>query len=261
MFPDVRAKTARYYELGPNSTPKDINFYKNLIRRPEMTVLELGCGTGRILVPLAHSCAYIQGIDSSPAMLDICRERLEAARIGPDRAAVVLGDMCGIALGRKFGLIIAPYRVMQNLETNEQVHGMLRCIRSHLAADGTCVLNAFNPNRDKDRMRREWCREGEMFMWSVPYDEGRVEHYEAFREMDQEGCILYPELIYRRFVGEQMVEETIMKIPMRCWWPRDFEGLLVDHGFTILNKWGGYAGEPYGQESELVIEFADGRAS
>jgi hypothetical protein len=76
--------------------------------------------------------------------------------------------------------------------------------------------------------------------------------------MDVERLVLYPELIYRRYEGETLAEESVLKIAMRCYYPDTFEKLIVDHGYTVLQRWGGYEGESYGQGPELVIQFGEG---
>ena len=74
--------------------------------------------------------------------------------------------------------------------------------------------------------------------------------------MDPEKPILYPELIYRRYQGDTWVDEAVLKIPRRCYSPEEFGQVIIRHGFRIVHRWSGYAGEPYGEGSELVIEFA-----
>ena len=76
MTMDIRAEAASYYDLNPN-TPNDVPFYRAKIPSPAAHVLELGCGTGRVLLPLAESCGYIHGIDLSDAMLAICQTKLQ----------------------------------------------------------------------------------------------------------------------------------------------------------------------------------------
>jgi len=79
-------------------------------------MLELGCGTGRVLLPLAEVCGYIHGLDISEAMVAVCREKLQAAGMVGTKAQVEVEDITNFALGRTFDLIFAPYRVLQNLE-------------------------------------------------------------------------------------------------------------------------------------------------
>src|SRR5215510_534324 len=110
---DPRADPARFYDLAPDM-PNDVPFYVTRLPSPGAHVLELGCGTGRVTVPLAQHCASLYGVDHSEAMLRICRAKLESA--GSSNAEVQLGDIADLHLDRTFDFIIAPYRVLQNLE-------------------------------------------------------------------------------------------------------------------------------------------------
>jgi len=92
----------------------------------------------------------------------------------------------------------------------------------------------------------------------VPVEGGRLVCYDRRARMDVEKLILYPELIYRRYEGETLAEESLLKIVMRCYYSDTFEKLIVEHGYALLNRWGGYAGEVYGQGPELVIQFREG---
>lgn len=140
MKADFRADVAKYYDL--QQLPwDDVSFYRSQISDGETRVLELGCGTGRVLLPLAERCGYIEGIDLSEGMLRICREKLEAADIPPSKATTVVADITDFDLGQLFDLIIAPFRVIQNLETDAQFDGLFKCIREHLAPHGKCILN------------------------------------------------------------------------------------------------------------------------
>src|SRR5215471_9211543 len=139
MSEDIRAEAAKYYDVSP-TIPDDIAFYQARLPSSEAMVLELGCGTGRVLLPLAAVCGFIHGIDRSQAMLTHCLQKLQAAAIPPTKARVELGDITQFALGRTFDLIIAPYRVFQLLETDAQIDGLFQCVRTHLAPGGTCIF-------------------------------------------------------------------------------------------------------------------------
>ena len=254
---DIRTEAAKYYDSNPGFL-NDIPFYRERIPSPGSSVLELGCGTGRVTLSLVSYCQFIQGIDLSPAMISICQEKLIKAKVPPAKARVVEGDISDFDLGRTFDLIIAPFRVLQNLETDEQVDGLFRCIHKHLSPKGTCILNVFRPFREPDEMRRLWATPEENLSWEVPVEGGRLACYDRRARMDEEKLILYPELIYRRYEGETLVDESVLKIVMRCYYPEQFEKLILDHGFVILEHWGGYDGEIYGQGPELVIQFGEG---
>lgn len=250
---DIRATAAKFYDLSPDF-PDDIPFYLDLIP-PEAAVLELGCGTGRVTLPLTERGNFVHGIDLSPAMVARCLARLEEAGIPPERVKIEVGDITRLNLGRTFDWIIAPYRVLQNLETDEQVGGLFAGIRAHLARGGCCILNVFHPNREPDDLRRHWANPQETLDWEQEEgDEKLVCTYRTAR-MEPEKLILYPEIIYRRYRGDELLEEDGLKIAMRCYYPEQFEALVRAHGFEIMDRWGGYHGEEYGHGPELVLQF------
>src|SRR5689334_4940079 len=162
MSEDIRAEAAKYYDVSP-TIPDDLAFYQARLPSSDAAVLELGCGTGRVLLPLAAVCGFIHGIDRSQAMLAWCLQKVQAAAIPPTTARVELGDITDFALRRTFDLIIAPYRVFQLLETDAQIDGLFRCVRAHLAPRGTCILNVFHPQGGFARVQQEWGTTTEVF--------------------------------------------------------------------------------------------------
>jgi SAM-dependent methyltransferase len=255
MKTDIRENAARYYDLSPEN-PDDIPFYQQRIRSSEARILELGCGTGRVLVPLAEKCSRILGVDVSEAMLALCRRKLAERRLASSRAEVRQGDITDIRLGQEFDLILAPFRVFQTLETDREVSGYFTTVRDYLSSGGTAILTAFRPSLDADRMRSEWVTEHERFRWEVPVEGGRVTLHDRRPRIDREKLVVYPELVYHRYDEDELVDIAVLEIAMRCYYPEEVLRLIADHGFLIVNKWGGYAGEPYGEGPELIVEFA-----
>jgi len=169
-------------------------------------------------------------------MISICREKLIKAGVPQTRAQVIESDITEFDLNQTFDLIIAPFRVFQNLETDQEVDGLFKCIRKHLSPNGTCILNVFRSFREPDELQKLWATTEENLDWEIPVEGGRLACYSRRAYMDIEKLILYPELIYRKYEGETLVEESILKIVMRCYYPATFEKLIVEHGYTILNR-------------------------
>ena len=254
MSEDIRAEAAKYYDVSP-TIPDDIAFYQARLLSSDTAVLELGCGTGRVLLPLATVCGFIHGIDQSQAMLTHCLQKLQTAAIPPTKARVELGDITQFALGRAFDLIIAPYRVFQLLETDAQIDGLFRCIRAHLAPEGTCILNVFHPQGGFEGVQQAWATATERGRWEVTIDGVRLRCEERWLRLDPERHILYVELVYRRYIGGAWGEDAVLQIPRRCYAPDEFEQVILEHGFRIIQRWGGSAGERYGEGPELVVQF------
>jgi SAM-dependent methyltransferase len=255
MREDIRAEAAQYYDVSP-TIPDDIAFYQARLPTSNAAILELGCGTGRVLLPLAAMSSFIHGIDRSQAMLTHCLQKLQAAAIPPTKARVELGDITQFALGRAFALIIAPYRVFQLLETEAQVDGLFRCVRTHLAPGGTCILNVFHPQGGFEGVQQAWESATESYRWEVTVDGVRLRCEERWLHLDPERHILYVELVYRRYIGGAWVEDAVLQIPRRCYAPDEFAQVIREHGFRIVQRWGGYAGERYGEGPELVVQFS-----
>ena len=125
----------------------DVPFFIDLARQAEGPVLEVGCGTGRVLIPTARAGVTIDGLDSAPAMLNICRAALE--REPPEvRARVRLhhGDMCAPGLSGPYALITLPFRSFLHILTVEDQLRALSALHALLVPGGRLVLDIFNPS-------------------------------------------------------------------------------------------------------------------
>ncbi len=188
-------------------------------------------------------------------MLALCRQKSRDAKLPPGRVAISAHGISQFDLGRTFDLIIAPWRVMRNLETGAQVDGLFACIRRHLAPRGSCVLNVFKPKWPREELLRRWPTEEETLAWEVPLPGGRLTCHDRRRRLNRDPLVLYPELVWRRYEDHALVDEVTLRVAMRCYYPDEFERLVTSQGFRIVERCGGYAGEPYGEGSELVLRF------
>jgi len=125
---------------------QDVAFYVEEVTAVRGRVLEVGCGTGRILFPIARIGRAITGIDGSAQMLERCRAKLAAEPAAvQSRVTLAQHDMRTLDLGETFGLIIAPFRVMQHLTTIDDQLRFLDVVALHLAPGGHFVFDVFNP--------------------------------------------------------------------------------------------------------------------
>jgi SAM-dependent methyltransferase len=146
-FDDVARKTSLRATLSTgadgaeNSATSDLMFtatgqFKGLAVKAQGSggpVLEVGCGTGRVLIPTARAGINIFGIDLSPYMLDVCERRLEQEPIEvQNRVQIDQADMRDFDLGQTFSLITIPFRPFQHLIEVEDQIACLRCVHRHL---------------------------------------------------------------------------------------------------------------------------------
>ena len=127
----------------------DIPFYVEQARQSGGPVLELGSGTGRIAIPIAQAGIEVVGLESSAKMLQEARRKTGGAgEASAGSPAWVEGDMRDFSLGRRFALVIIPFRGFLSLLSVEEQLDCLRCIHRHLEPGGRLVFDVFVPDLD-----------------------------------------------------------------------------------------------------------------
>lgn len=199
---------AAFYDYYATGLEGEVEFYVDQARRASGPVLELGCGTGRILIPTAEAGVPAVGLDRAPAMLAIARQKI--SRCDDEvrqRLETIEGDMAAFSLGRRFKLVTIPFRAFLHLLTPEDQRRSLRCIREHLADEGRLVLNIFDPNLEMIaghlgslgpalKKQDEFVYPGtgnRVIVWDTRrYDLDRqmIEQYYVFEEIDQRGLVI-----------------------------------------------------------------------
>jgi SAM-dependent methyltransferase len=139
---------ARLYDPWSVSVTEDVPFYVAEARRVSPgPVVELGIGTGRIAVPIAAEAIRVIGVDSSPGMLEVGRERAEAAGVA-DLIELRLGDLQAPPVSERVELVICPFRSYLHLRTDEERFDALRAAHELLVAGGRLVFDVFAPGAD-----------------------------------------------------------------------------------------------------------------
>jgi SAM-dependent methyltransferase len=138
---------ARLYDPWSRSVTEDVAFYLEAASGVAPPVVELGVGTGRIAVPIAAEGVRVIGVDSSPGMLDVCRERAELAGVG-DLVELHLGDLRRPPVSETVELVLCPFRSYLHLRTDEERLGAFRAARALLVPDGRLIFDVFAPAAD-----------------------------------------------------------------------------------------------------------------
>jgi SAM-dependent methyltransferase len=233
----------------------DIDFFVEAAKAAGGPVLEVGCGSGRVLIPIARAGVEITGLDLSPAMLDVCRERLVSEP--PDvqaRVQLVPGDMRNFDLGRTFRLATIPFRPFQHLTTVDDQFACLNAIRRHLDEDGILILDLFNPSLDglaKVAIGEE-IDEGPEF--SAPGGL-RIFRRHKIVATDRHNQLNHIELIYYVTYPDGRQERLVHSFAMRYLFRFEAEHLLARAGFAVEHLYAGYDKSPYGSiyPGELIF--------
>jgi ubiquinone/menaquinone biosynthesis C-methylase UbiE len=152
---EYRGLKAQSWDLlrGDTSQWPDRAFYLEVIRRSGEPVLDVGCGTGRLLLDYAQQGIDIDGVDNSPEMLDLCRERAQAQGI---EVLVYEQTMQALELPRRYRTILVPSSSLQLLIEPEAAREGLRRLAAHLQPGGTLVASMMKLRREGQPLSFDW---------------------------------------------------------------------------------------------------------
>ncbi len=168
-FYSRRRLNVEIYAVRTASLPvveDDAAFYAALAREAPGPVLELACGTGRLLVPLAREGLDVTGLDLSKAMLKEAKRLLKhEQKAVRKRVRLVHGDMTDFALDGQYGLIFIAFRSFMMLDTAAAQRRCLERVRRHLRPGGIVAVNLFDPllgRLEPAKKSRKWARINEV---------------------------------------------------------------------------------------------------
>ena len=244
-----------YYDCLELGQPGDVRFYVEEARRAGAPVLELGCGTGRTLIPVAQAGIDIVGLDRSPAMLSIARRNIASLSAETQRhVELVQGDMRSFYVEKRFSLVMIPNRSFLHLLTSEDQRQALTRIRDHLIDGGCLVFNIFDP-------RLEWIVEDYKFPGSPLRKHGEFVHPDtgnqvfvwATRQYDLEPQIIKEDFIFEEVDNqEKSVSRAYTSLTLRFVYRYEMQYLLELSGFKVENLYGNFQRGPFRYGGEQV---------
>jgi len=244
-----------YDFVRPYRDRQDVAFFVYAAKESGGLVLEIGCGTGRVLIPTARAGIEIVGLDLSPHMLAVCRERLmhESAAVR-SRVQLVQEDMRNFNLKRTFRLITVPFRPFQHLITVDEQRSCLESIRCHLADGGRLILDLFNPNLDALASQQPGEEVGEEPEFVTP-DGRRVIRRHKIVAHDRFNQFMQIELLYYVSHRDGHKERLVHAFSMRYLFRFEVEHLLARCGFEVEQIYSDFDKSPYGSQypGDLIV--------
>ena len=234
----------------------DVEFYVDFAKRSGGSVLETGCGTGRLLIPTARAGVNITGLDNSEEMLGICRRKLEdESSEVKGRVNLVRGDMRNFDLGIKFSLITIPFGPFNCLVSIEEHIRCLNCIKAHLDDGGALVADLWYPNLRELSMSEHGA---EIVSAKTPFhmpDGRNVTWGIRNTSVDYNRQIIHEEMFYNISHPDGREERLVYPTPMRYFFRYEVEHLLARTGFRTEAVYAGFDKDPFGDKypSELIF--------
>ena len=250
---------AELYDYIPGYFDRpDLDFYLEAAKDAGGNVLELGCGTGRVLIPIASAGIAITGLDLSEYMLAVCQEKLSRQpKAVQDRVKLVHASMTGFDLQATFSLVTTPFRSFQHIVDVEDQLSCLRSANRHLISGGKLILDLFNMDPRRILHDPKYTIEKEDF-GGVELPDGttlrRTYRMAGFHRAAQYNDI---ELIYYLTAPDGETRRLVQGFPMRYFFRYEVEHLLARCGFKIVDVFGNYDRSPYRDDSPEMIVVAE----
>ncbi len=236
---------------------KDVSLFVEYSRNSKGETLELGCGTGRVLIPTAAAGCQITGLDLSTFMLQKCSENLSAQTEEiRSRVKLVRGDMTDFDLGRAFSLVTIPFRPFQHLVTVAEQKACLNCIRKHLAPGGRLVFDVFNPRLERLSDIR-YQSEIEDMAETTLLDGRRLRRANRTAAFHREQQYNDVEIIYYVTQPNGHTERAVQSFPMRYFFRYELEHLLELCGFKVVDLFGDFDKSGFAGDSPEMIFVAE----
>jgi SAM-dependent methyltransferase len=246
---------ARYYDQIHSSLTADLPFILKLAQENGGPILDLGCGTGRLLFPLAQAGFPVVGVDNSPLMLAVANKRL-AAQPEEVRALVTLWkkDMRSLVQDQtetKFTLALFSFNTLLHMREGE-ILGLLKRIAGLLNSGGKIFIDLENPFLLAEIVDQNEAVFETSFMDAVTSK--RVEQWSQ-SSLDSNTQTLTVTWQFR--TQEKEPGTTIVEIVYHYLYPHQIALLLQLAGFRLLQISGNYEGEPFQEDSERLLLLAD----
>jgi SAM-dependent methyltransferase len=249
-----RDVSAKHYDSAYEQVKElqDIPFYVELAKQLGGPVLELGCGTGRVLLPIARQGIEIHGVDLSAAMLEVLQNKV-AAETPQVREHVSLspGDIRTFRSDRKYRLVTLPFRPMQHMFTLEDQIAALKTAAFHLEPQGRLAFDVFFPKFDlivrigEERLEMEWPSSSEPGTI--------VRRFVRTESLDKVNQLFTLTFIFRTYRDGNLIGEETEPLAMSYYTYPHLRALFLLAGLEVAEEYGSFAKTPLGNDSQEMI--------
>ena len=257
----VSEHEVQFYDIDVPDWPGEIDFYRAMaieVKNQGGSILEVGCGTGRVALQLAREEIPVVGLDLSPAMLGVARQKSQ----GLSNVRWVEGDMQAFELGEHFDLILIPGHSFQFMLTPTDQVACLECIHRHLATDGKLVIHV---NHD-DLSWLGGLSQGEGTGFELVGEYRKDAMREAVRKWNswsyEDSTQTASVITAWEIVGEDRTvkaREEAVKKRLHCVFPFETEHLLARTGFKVDALYGDFFRQELQDTSPDMIWIARAR--
>lgn len=244
------------YDIEYRNIVEDIPFYIESFKDISSPLLELGCGTGRLLFPLASNGHSVVGLDISSEMLKIARRKLR--RDYPDlkgMVKLVKGDMRDFSLKMTFGGVLIAFNTFMHLISIKEQDSCLSCIYKHLEPNGRLIVSVTNITPELISSRDFYYHNA---LFSIEEVGGYLQKYET-RSFDTVHQLIKLNIFYDIVDNKGTVTRYVREMLLRYFHRYEMERLFLSCNFKVSALYGDYDFSSFKEDSPYMIWLLEKR--
>jgi ubiquinone/menaquinone biosynthesis C-methylase UbiE len=252
-MPGFYATIARFYDAENADKTDDLVLYSQLAEEYGDPILEVGCGTGRVMLHLAQEGCEVHGIDSEPAMLERAERKRAVLPHLRDKLVFYQGDALKVEVNRRFKLVLLPYNGLMHFRDEPSQFALLRRLRQWTDDEGLLVLDLPNageafatPDTGALTFERSF----------VEPESGHLVIEQSISYLDRTSQLLRVHWIYDEIAADGVVKRTFAPHLLRYFFLPEVRSLLEAVGFAVNAVYGDTEYSPFEDDSERMIIFA-----
>ena len=247
-------RVARFYDAENSDKTDDLQLYSELAEENKGDILDVGCGTGRVLFHLAQQGHRVHGIDNDRAMLDRLERNLEQAALLDEKISAIHADVLKHEYQSTFALILLTYNVLMHFHEQDRQIALLGKLRRWLADDGLLIIDLPNagpafasPDTEATTLERTF----------LDPETGHMIMLQSVSFIDRAQQLLHVDWIYDIIDGDGSVKRLLAPHKLRYFFLAELKLLLERCGLGLAAVYGDTDRGDYTSESERMIVFAN----
>jgi SAM-dependent methyltransferase len=229
---------------------QDVPFFMGQLPARRQSILELACGTGRAAIPLALAGHRVTGIDYAPEMIDLARQKRDAAGLSDKQLSLGVGDMLNLSLGQQFEWVCVFFNTFCNFTSLDLQDRVMSNVVKHMKPRGRFWLDIYNP--DPSLLIEDEVVGRDPYIFRDP-SSGETIHFSTDVRRGKEPQIQHILHRYEWFDHAGRRRRATHAFDMTFFYPRELRLLMERHGLTVEYEWGNYDGSPVSPDSPRII--------
>ncbi len=247
------ATIARYYDAENTDKTDDLVMYSELAEEYGGPILDIGCGTGRVLFHLTQEGYTVHGIESEFAMLERAKIKLDMFPQSRDKLMLFHGDVLTYEFSERYKLVLLSYNSLMHFHTLDEQVKLLKRLRDLLEDDGLLVIDLPNAGevfatQDTNGLSLE--------RTFIDPDSGHMVMQQAVSVLDRAQQLIEVTWVYDEINEDGLVQRTVAPVIFRHFFLAEITLLLQQTGFVMDAVYGDADLMPFENGCERMIVFA-----